>query len=42
MIEKMLSRKEIFHGEIIDLHVDEVLISNWQKSIREVVEHKKI
>jgi len=41
MIEKTLNRKDIFQGKIIDLHVDEVLLSNGEKSVREVVEHKK-
>ena len=39
MIEKTLSRKNIFHGKILDVYVDEVLLPNGKKAIREVVEH---
>ena len=37
--EKTLSRKDIFKGHIIDVHVDEVLLPNGNKSFREVVDH---
>ena len=37
--EKTLSRKDIFKGRIIDVHVDEVLLPNGNKSFREVVDH---
>lgn len=37
--EKMLSRKMIFQGRIIDVHVDDVELSDGSKSIREVVRH---
>ncbi len=39
LFEKTLSRKEIFSGKIIDVHVDEVELSDGSRSIREIVEH---
>lgn len=40
MEEKTITRKDIFKGKIIDLHVDEISLQNEKTSIREVVEHK--
>ena len=40
MIEKTLSRKEIFKGYLLNFHVDEILLPNGKKSTREIVEHK--
>lgn len=37
--EKLLSRQEIFRGKILTLCVDEVLLENNKKSVREVVYH---
>ena len=37
--EKTLSRKDIFKGRIIDVHVDEVELPNGNRSFREVVDH---
>ena len=37
--EKTLSRSDKFHGTILSVHVDEVLLPNGNTSIREVVDH---
>ncbi len=37
--EKTLNVKTIFEGRIINVHVDDVELSDGKKSIREVVEH---
>lgn len=37
--EKTIKRKEIFQGNIISLHVDEVELPNGKTSTREVVKH---
>ena len=37
--EKTLSRKDVFEGHIINVHVDEVLLPNGNTSFREVVDH---
>lgn len=38
--EKTIKRQEIFSGEVISVHVDEVELKNGNKSTREVVEHR--
>lgn len=37
--EKRLSRKEIYSGRIVQLHVDTVSLPNGKEAVREVVEH---
>ncbi|RSK27719.1 NUDIX hydrolase [Bacillus sp. HMF5848] len=37
--EKTITRKTIFQGRIIDLHVDEVELPNGKKSTREIIKH---
>ncbi|MBQ9276551.1 MAG: NUDIX hydrolase [Clostridia bacterium] len=37
--EKTLSTKELYHGRIINLHLDEVELPDGNKSMREFVEH---
>lgn len=39
MFEKTLSRKEIFQGRIINVHLDEIELPDGSRSDREVVEH---
>lgn len=39
LTEKTLSRKDIFSGKVVSLHVDTVELPNGEVSIREVVEH---
>ncbi len=39
-MEKTLNRKEIFKGQVLDFHFDEILLQNGKKSTREVIEHK--
>ena len=39
-MEKTLSRKEIFKGQLLELHFDEILLQNGEKATREVIEHK--
>lgn len=39
LTEKTLSRKEIYQGRILRLHVDEIELPNGRHSSREVVEH---
>ncbi len=39
LVEKTLRREEKFHGKILDVHVDEVLLPNGKTAQREVVEH---
>jgi ADP-ribose pyrophosphatase len=40
MTEKKLSRKDVFQGHLIDVHVDEVLLLSGKTAAREIVEHK--
>ena len=37
--EKLLSRREIFHGRVVNVHCDAVLLPNGHESTREVVDH---
>ena len=39
LTEKTLSRKDIFEGKVVSLHVDTVELPDGKTSIREVVEH---
>ena len=39
LTEKTLSKKEIYDGRIVHLHVDEVELPDGRKSVREVVDH---
>jgi len=39
LTEKTLRREEKFHGRIVSVHVDEVLLPNGHTAYREVVEH---
>ncbi len=39
LTEKTLSREDKFHGQILSVHVDQVLLPNGQTSTREVVDH---
>ncbi|MBR7150096.1 MAG: ADP-ribose pyrophosphatase, partial [Oscillospiraceae bacterium] len=39
LYEEFISRKEIFHGRIVDLRVDTVRLPNGHETIREVVDH---
>jgi len=39
LTEVTLSRKDIFHGKLIDVYVDEVSLPNGNTSFREVVDH---
>lgn len=39
MLEKTISSKQMFKGKIIDVHVDEVCLSNGNNAYREVVTH---
>ena len=39
MSEKTLRREDKFHGRVVSVHVDEVLLPNGHTSSREVVEH---
>ena len=39
LTEKTLSKKEIYDGKIVHLHVDEVELPDGRKSVREVVDH---
>ena len=39
MTEKTLTTREVYHGRIIRVRRDEVLLPNGHTSVREVVEH---
>ena len=39
LTEKTLSRDDKYHGILVDVHVDEVLLPNGHTSLREVIEH---
>lgn len=39
LTEQLLSRREIYHGRIIDVQVDTVSLPNGNTSTREVVRH---
>lgn len=39
LTEKTLSRKDIFDGRIINVHVDDIELENGKESKREVVDH---
>ncbi len=39
LMERTLSRREIYDGYVVHLHVDEVGLPNGKTSIREVIEH---
>lgn len=39
LTEKQLSTKRIFEGSVIKVRVDEVLLENGERAIREIVEH---
>lgn len=39
LTERFLSRKDIFHGHIVNLRVDTVALPNGETSTREVVDH---
>jgi len=39
LTEKKLSREDTYHGHIVSVHVDTVLLPNGNTSIREVVDH---
>ena len=39
LTEKKLSREDKYHGHIVSVHVDTVLLPNGNTSIREVVDH---
>ena len=39
LTEKTLSRRDVYHGRIVNIHMDEVLLPNGKTSQREVVEH---
>ena len=39
LTERFLSREDVFHGRIVNLHVDTVALPNGETSIREVVDH---
>lgn len=38
-LEKRVSSKSIYKGRILDLRVDEVLLENGEKALREVIDH---
>lgn len=37
--ERTLARKDLFHGRVVQLHVDEVELANGKRTTREVAEH---
>ena len=37
--ERMVGRREVYDGRVVQLHVDEVELSNGKRTTREVVEH---
>ena len=39
MQETFLSREDKFHGRVVSVHVDQVLLPNGHQSFREVVDH---
>lgn len=39
MQEILLSREDKFHGRVVSVHVDQVLLPNGHQSFREVVDH---
>ena len=39
LTEKKLSGREVYHGRIVNIHMDEVSLPNGGTSLREVVEH---
>ena len=39
LTEKKLSGREVYHGRIVNVHMDEVSLPNGKQSQREVVEH---
>ena len=39
LTEKTLSRREIYDGRIVHLHVDEVELPDGSRSVREVIDH---
>ena len=38
LMERTLSRREIYDGRVVRLHVDEVALPNGKTSVREVIE----
>ena len=40
LMETPLSREDIFHGRIFDVHKDRVALPDGRESTREVVHHK--
>ncbi|MDY4966706.1 MAG: NUDIX hydrolase, partial [Dysosmobacter sp.] len=39
LTEKTLSRRDIYDGRVVHLHVDEVELPNGSRSVREIVDH---
>ena len=39
LTEKTLSRKDIYDGHIVHLHVDEVALPDGSRSVREIIDH---
>lgn len=39
LTEKTLSRKDIYNGHIVHLHVDEVALPDGSRSVREIIDH---
>ena len=39
LYEEFVSREDVFHGRILDLHVDTVRLPNGRLTTREVVDH---
>ena len=39
LLEKTLSRREVYHGRIVNVHMDDVALPNGKTAQREVVEH---
>lgn len=39
LTEKKIARRDVYHGRIVDVHMDDVSLPNGKTSQREVVEH---
>lgn len=39
LTERKLTSREVYHGRIVNIHMDEVALPNGKQSLREVVEH---
>ena len=39
LLEKTLSRRDVYHGRIVNIHMDDVALPNGKTAQREVVEH---